>query len=48
MTFSIEVLRGVILRGAGLLDLLPSVVGLTVCCLVALSISVGRFCKQLD
>ncbi len=48
VTYFLEILRGVILRGADAMDLLPSIVGLAVCCLVALTLSVARFRKQLD
>ncbi len=47
VTYFIEILRGVVLRGADFLDLLPSIIGLTVCCLVILTASVARFRKQL-
>jgi ribosome-dependent ATPase len=48
VTYFIEVLRGVILRGADLVDLRPQVVGLAVCCVVILTMSVTRFRKQMD
>jgi ABC transporter DrrB family efflux protein len=47
VTYFLEILRGIILRAADFRDLLPWVIGLTLCCLVILSISVGRFRKQL-
>ncbi len=47
-TYYIEILRGVVLRGADFLDLVPSVAGLTVCGLVVLSLSVFRFQKRLS
>ena len=47
-TYFIEILRGIVLRGAGLADLVPSVAGLSVCCAVILTASVARFRKQLD
>lgn len=47
-TYYIEILRGIILRGADFADLLPSVTGLACCCLVILSLSLARFRKQLD
>ncbi|MBK8267738.1 MAG: ABC transporter permease [Planctomycetes bacterium] len=47
-TYYIEILRGIILRGADFADLLPSVMGLACCCLVILSLSLARFRKQLD
>ncbi len=48
VTYFIEILRGIILRSAGLPDLLPHVVGLAVCCAAILGLSVARFRKQLD
>lgn len=47
VTYFIEILRGVILRGAEATDLLPNVLGLTCCCVVVLVLSVTRFRKQL-
>jgi ABC transporter DrrB family efflux protein len=47
VTYFIEILRGIVLRGADLLDLLPSVIGLTICGVVVLSLSVMRFQKRL-
>ncbi len=47
VTYFIEILRGIVLRGADLLDLLPSVVGLTICGFVVLWLSVMRFQKRL-
>ncbi len=47
-TYFIEILRGIVLRGAGLTDLGPAVTGLSICCVVILSLSVVRFRKQLD
>ncbi len=46
-TYFLEILRGIILRGADLTDLLPQVVGLTVCCLAIMVLSLARFRKQL-
>ena len=46
-TYFIEILRGVVLRGADLRDLLPWVIGLTICCSVILIASVARFRKQV-
>ncbi len=48
VTYFIEILRGVILRGASLGDLLPHVAGLATCCFVILGLSLFRFRKQLD
>ena len=47
VTYFVEILRGIVLRGADLLDLLPQLCGLTTCCVVVLTISVVRFRKQL-
>lgn len=47
-TYFLDILRGVILRGAELRDLMPSVWGLCACCGVILVASVARFRKQLD
>ena len=47
VTYFIEILRGIVLRGAGLFDLLPSVIGLTICGAVVLWLSVMRFQKRL-
>jgi ABC-type multidrug transport system permease subunit len=46
-TYFIQILRGVVLRGADLIDLTPWVTGLAVCCLVILVLSLVRFRKQL-
>jgi ABC transporter DrrB family efflux protein len=48
VTHFLEILRGVILRGAGILDLLPHITALALCCAVILTLSVLRFRKQLD
>ncbi len=47
VTYFIEILRGIVLRGAGLLELLPWIAGLTTCCVVILMLSIARFRKQL-
>jgi ABC transporter DrrB family efflux protein len=47
VTYFIEILRGIVLRGADFADLLPWVVGLTICCIAALMLSVMRFRKTL-
>lgn len=47
VTYYIEVLRGVVLRGADLLDLLAPVMGLLLCNLVILGLSLSRFRKTL-
>lgn len=46
-TYFLEILRGIILRGADLFDLVPQVIGLVLCCFAVLSISLARFRKQL-
>jgi len=46
-TYFLEMLRGIVLRGADFFDLLPQTVGLAVCCAVVLALSVTRFRKQL-
>ncbi len=48
VTYFIEILRGIVLRGAGFYDLLGAVVGLSACCAAVLGLSVSRFRKQLD
>ena len=47
-TYFIEILRGIVLRGAELRDLVPSVVGLVICGAAVLGLSVARFQKRLD
>jgi ABC transporter DrrB family efflux protein len=47
VTYYLEILRGIILRGADLVDLLPYVFGLTVCAVLILLISLSRFTKKL-
>jgi ribosome-dependent ATPase len=47
-TYFIEILRGIVLRGATFVDLMPMVEGLTICCVVVLTISISRFRKQLE
>lgn len=46
VTYFVEILRGVILRGANAAELLPWIVGLGICCVVLLTLSVARFRKQ--
>lgn len=48
VTYYIEILRGIVLREADLIDLVPHIIGLTVCCAVILGISLTRFSKRLD
>ncbi|MBI4617762.1 MAG: ABC transporter ATP-binding protein/permease [Planctomycetes bacterium] len=46
-TYFIEILRGVVLRGADLADLARQVLGLAICCMAILAASLGRFRKQI-
>ncbi len=46
-TYFIQILRGIVLRGADFFDLIPAVGGLTACCLVILILSLARFRKHL-
>jgi len=48
VTYFVEILRGVILRGADFADVAPDVIGLAVCCALILILSIARFRKQLD
>jgi ABC transporter DrrB family efflux protein len=48
VTYFIEILRGVVLRGADFIDLVPSVVGLAVCGTVILGLSITRFRKTIS
>ncbi|MFO0820134.1 MAG: ABC transporter permease [Pirellulales bacterium] len=47
VTYFIQILRGIVLRGADLVDLWPWALGLAICCLVILSASVARFRKRI-
>jgi ABC transporter DrrB family efflux protein len=47
-TYYIEILRGVVLRGADVIDLLPWVIGLTICGFIVISLSLFRFQKRLS
>jgi ABC-type multidrug transport system permease subunit len=47
VTYFIEILRGIVLRGADFVDVLSWVIRLTICCAVVLILSVTRFRKQL-
>ena len=47
VTYFIEILRGVVLRAADLIDLLPWIAGLAACCCIILALSIARFRKQL-
>jgi ABC-type multidrug transport system permease subunit len=46
-TYFLEILRGIVLRGADLIDLLPQTFGLALCCAVILALSIARFRKRL-
>jgi ABC transporter DrrB family efflux protein len=48
VTYFLDILRGIILRSAGFIDLLPSIIGLAICCVVALALSITRFQKRED
>ena len=48
VTYFLQILRGIILRGAGLVDLTDWIGGLAVCCLVIILIAIRRFHKSLD
>jgi ABC transporter DrrB family efflux protein len=47
VTYFIEILRGVVLRAADTVDLIPHVGGLAACCLGLMALSLARFRKQL-
>jgi hypothetical protein len=47
-TYFIEILRGIILRGAVLADLWANVAGLAVCAAAILGLALARFRKQLQ
>lgn len=48
VTYFVEILRGIILRGASFEDIAPFVGGLAVCCAVIFTLALTRFRKQLD
>jgi ribosome-dependent ATPase len=48
VTYFIEILRGIVLRGAEFRHLVGPTIGLSICCLAVLTLSVARFRKQLD
>lgn len=48
VTYFLEILRGIVLRGADIADLLPYVLGLSLCCIGIIGISLKRFQKQLS
>lgn len=47
VTWFIEIMRGIVLRGADFADIAPSVVNLAVCCVVIVALGMLRFRKQL-
>ncbi len=47
VTYFIEIMRGIVLRGADLIDLTPHIAGLAVATIVILALSIGRFRKTL-
>jgi ABC transporter DrrB family efflux protein len=47
VTYFVEILRGVVLRGADFVDLVPQTMALVVCGTVILTLSIARFRKQL-
>ena len=47
VTYYVEILRAIILRGAGLSDQIPQIMGLLVCCVVIVCLSLIRFRKQV-
>lgn len=46
-TYFIEILRGIVLRGADFFDLLPQAIGLSICCITIITTSILRFQKRL-
>jgi ABC-2 type transport system permease protein len=48
LTHFIEMIRGIMLRGAALTELLPSIYSLLVFFFVAMTLAVLRFHKRLD
>jgi ABC transporter DrrB family efflux protein len=48
VTYFLDILRGVVLRGCDLFDLRHAVLGLTICTIVVLGLSLARFRKQLE
>jgi ABC transporter DrrB family efflux protein len=47
VTYFVEIMRGIVLRGADLIDLWPQVFSLAVCCAAILLLAIARFRKQL-
>ena len=48
VTYYLEILRGIVLRGADFVDLLPHIIGLATCTFGVFAISLSRFRKQLS
>jgi ABC-type multidrug transport system permease subunit len=48
VTYFVEILRGIVLRGADFGDLAPQVLGLGIVTVVILGVSIGRFRKTLS
>lgn len=48
VTYFVEIVRGVILRGADIVDLTPYILGLALCCIAILALSIRRFRKQIN
>lgn len=47
VTYFLEILRGIVLRGSELSDLWPHILGLSLCCVAIIGVSLKRFQKQL-
>ncbi len=47
-TYFVDLLRGVIVRGADAVEMIPSVTGLCACCIVIVAVSMARFKKTID
>ena len=47
VTYFLEILRGIVLRGADLQDLLPHIACLAACTIAVLGISLARFRKKI-
>ncbi len=47
VTYFLEILRGIILRAADFRDLVPFIIGLCICCIALLTLSIARFRKTL-
>ena len=47
VTYFLQILRGIVLRGADIIDLAPWIFGLALCCVVILALSITRFRKRV-